>query len=702
MTRYFTFFIVLIFSVILKAQSIFNTTLLKKIDEGNVSEKLHVFIQVKPHTEIDFSAIPDATVHYKAGNIYSLTTSLGSVKALGYLKNTLRIEYTEHHYQLMSDTCVARNRIQNIKTGTLPLTQSYDGSGVVVGIVDSGTDFNHPDFKDANGKSRIRFLWDMNKPVAVNTPTPYGYGQEWNNTEIDLGNCTHDDLTHYGHGTASSGIAAGNGLAINHFEGIAPKADIIVVALDFGNPNHTISDAIQYIFTKAQQAGKPVVINASVGDYDGSHDGTDLETQLINNLITATPGRALVASAGNAGNIPFHVGYAVTPGDTSFSWINKSGTIFNDVYADTLQIKNVKYSVGVDNPGFHDLGRIPFKTYNYALNTIKRDTIYHNLQRIGIVESSASINSFGVYELSLKIRPDSANYFWRMEHTGSGHVDSWNFDYVTSGLPNSSQYPRMAYYKKADTAQTIVSGFQCSNEVIAVANYVNRNQYVDVNGTTQITTEVTGEIAASSSIGPSRDNKVKPDITASGATILTSAALGMLPNLIANAPQVVAQGGYHITAGGTSASSPVVAGLAALYLQKNPTATNQQIKQAIINCAYSDVFTTQTLPNTRWGYGKLDGFKAMTCNMNSSGIRTDEADKGIKVQPNPLTDETTIIFEQADVRTIKVYNTAGTLVFKDNCTSDTFVLKRHNLAPGLYLVLTEAKNELHTVKILIL
>ena len=119
--------------------------------------------------------------------------------------------------------------------------------------------------------------------------------------------------------------------------------------------------------------------------------------------------------------------------------------------------------------------------YNYALNTLKRDTIYHNSNRIGIVESVASINSFGVYELALTIKPDSANYLWRIEHNGVGRIDSWNFDYLTAGLPTTNQYARMSQFKAADTLQTICSGFQCSDYVITVGNYVNRNQYIDVN-----------------------------------------------------------------------------------------------------------------------------------------------------------------------------------------------------------------------------
>lgn len=703
MIKHFAFFVALLLSSLSHAQSVFNAELIRKLDEPDTGERFKVYIMVKAGTELSGSGLGQTVLHYKSGNIYAATSTLSDLKQLAKLKQVLRIEHTAHKLQLMGDTCLVRNRIKGIHDGLTPLTQAYDGTGVVVGVIDSGTDFNHPDFKDATGKSRINYLWDMNKPVAVNTPTPFGYGQEWNNTEIDLGQCTHDDQAHFGHGTASSGIAAGNGLAINHYKGMAPKADIVVVALDFNDPNHTIADAVHYIFEKAALIGKPVVINASVGDYDGSHDGTDLESRIIDTMITETNGgRALVASAGNAGNIPFHVGYHITAADTNFSWLQGNPTLRLDEYADTMDIKNVTWSVGVNNPAFHNLGRTGFKVYNYALNTLKRDTIYHNSQRIGVVESIADINAFGVYRLNLKIRADSANFLWRIEHNGTGRTDSWSFDYVTSGLPTNTLYPNIAHYKKADTAQTIVSGFQCSKEVIAVANYVNRNQYVDVNNTVQTTTEIPGDIAASSSIGPSRDNKVKPDITASGATILTCAALGMLPNLITNAPQVVAQGGFHITAGGTSASSPVVAGLAALYFQKNPTATNQQLKLAIINCAYSDGYTTATLPNSRWGYGKLDGFAAMTCNPPASGLNDHAQNSSLSIYPNPVTDEATITFHDNSSRSIRVYNSAGQLVRQETSASESYVFKKGNLAPGLYLVLSEAKNEVHKVKMLIL
>ena len=702
MKIYFTFFIILVFSG-LNAQSIYNTDLIYKLEHTNTNQKINVLVLTKPSTEINYNEFPDIQFHYQVGNISSISANSNNIKQLSKHKNCVRIEYTQHHLQLMSDTAHIRNRIKNIKTGLSPLAQSYDGNGIIVGIIDSGTDFNHPDFKDVNGKSRIKYLWDMTKPIAVNTPTPFGYGQEWNNNQIDLGQCTHNDLASYGHGTNSSGIAAGNGYSVNKYEGMAPKADIIVVAIDFNRPGFTIADAVQYIITKSVQLNKPIVINASLGDYYGSHDGTDLETQIINNQISNVPGRALVAACGNAGRLKFHVGYNIVNTDTNFTWIkNNSNEITLSEYADTNQIKNVMYSIGVCNNGFNDLGATTFKPYNHALNTLKIDTIFHNTHRIGIIESMSSINFWGVYELSFTIKPDSLNYYWSIAHTGTGRIDSWNFDYVTNPLPSQFLYPKITRYKLADTLQTIVSGFQCSDEVITVGNYTNRNKYIDVNGNIQVKPETPGQLHESSSTGPTRDNRIKPDIAATGANIMAALPLSMLATYVVSFPSVVAQGGYHRTAGGTSAASPVVAGLGALYFQRNPTATNQQLKQAIINCAYNDFYTGVNLPSNRWGYGKLDGFATITCGEVFDNVKILNAKETIQVFPNPLTQETNLIFSNSENKKIKLYNSSGQIVMEDKSEGFNYTLKRNNLAAGLYFVLVEGKNESYKIKIVIL
>lgn len=702
MQKLFTFFTILFSISLLHAQTNLNTDLIFKFhDEKAAQEIANVFVLTAINEKPDFSSFPDIKVNYSYGNIFSITASIKSLKRIAQFKNILRMEYVQHHLELLADTCVINNRIKNVKSGMLPLAQAYDGTGIIMGVIDSGTDFSHPDFKDTSGNSRIKFLWDMTKPIAANTPTPFGYGQEWTNTDIDAGLCTHSDLAYWGHGTASSGIAAGNGLSVNHFEGMAPKADIMVVALDFNRPGFTISDAVQYLINRAQLLGKPISINLSLGDYYGSHDGTDLETQMINNIVTASPGRVLTAAAGNAGDRAFHVGYNTTASDTNFTWIkNSSANIYVSEFADSSRIKNVKFSIGVNNAGFNDLGNIGFKNYSYALNTLRRDTIYHNSNRIGIIETAASINTFGVYELAFHIIPDSLNYYWRIEHNGPGRIDSWNFDYVSSGLPSSGVYPDIIKFKKADTLQTMVSGFQCSEEVITVANYINRNQWVDVNNNVQVNADIPGSIAPASSFGPTRDGRVKPDISATGNGILTTMAMGLQANYIASSPNRVAQGGFHFIVGGTSAASPVVAGLTALYLQMNPAATNQQIRQAIINCTYTDGFTG-TVPNNRWGNGKLDGFAALTCTTIPANLPDEKGENSMQIIPNPFSDQATIIFSNYEERTLRLYDSTGRLVLQDKCRDQAYIIKKQALSSGIYLLVCYEKNRYIQAKLLI-
>jgi subtilisin family serine protease len=633
-------------------------------------------------------------IKYSEGNIASVNVNVSSVAALIESKIAKYIEYIEPHKKLMNDSMIHRNRIKPVRLGTTPLSAAYDGTGVIVGIIDSGIDFAHPDFKDALGNTRISFIWDQTVATPTNSPLPFAYGEEWTAAQINGGLCTHTDLAFWGHGTGVSGIAAGNGLANGTHEGIAAKAEIIVVALDFYSSGPTISDAVKYIINKATAAGKPFVINASVGDYYGSHDGTNTEAKLIDALISNIPGRSMVAAAGNAGNVKFHTQNIVTPADTNFTWIQNSGTMYYWLYADTNNIKNVKYSIGANSLNYNNLGNIGFKNYNYGY-TLKTDTLKNGSNRIGIVQSLASVNPYGVYELFVQITPDSLSYLWRIESNGTGKFDAWNFDFVSSGLPTASQYPKIVKYTAPDTVMSMVSSFQCSDEIISVANYINRKAYVDVNSIMQIIPENAGELSNNSSCGPTRDNRIKPEVAATGGCILTCLPMAMQASQISAAPTSVAQGSFHVTSGGTSASSPVVAGLAALFLQAHPTYNNRQVRQAIINCTYSDGWEGP-LPNNKFGYGKLDGFSTFTCALATSIDGKDLNTFGT-VYPNPFNKEIKVKLNEKVNGDILVYNALGDLIFSDKINSDEYTLNRTVAGvAGVYFIKIKSKNsEIH-------
>jgi subtilisin family serine protease len=184
----------------------------------------------------------------------------------------------------------------------------------------------------------------------------------------------------------------------------------------------------------------------------------------------------------------------------------------------------------------------------------------------------------------------------------------------------------------------MVSGFQCLDNVITVGNYGNRGNYVDINGNTYTDATVTpGEIALNSSWGPTRDGRIKPDVAAPGGLMLSCGQLSLLTiwaTQPGNAPKI-AQGGFHFRDGGTSSSSPVVAGIAALYLQQNPTATAMQVKNAIIQCAVQDNFTGNNLPDVIWGHGKADAFNTLV-NCSLTSVAEHSADDELPLYPNPV------------------------------------------------------------------
>ncbi|HXP50286.1 MAG TPA: S8 family serine peptidase, partial [Bacteroidia bacterium] len=268
---------------------------------------------------------------YSYGNIAAVRIPLSALHAFYLSNSVIRMEGAPPHIKVCNDTMRMHAHVVEAQMGLAPLTQPYQGKGVIIGMIDSGIDFVHPDFQDSTGKTRILSIWDMTKPVNKFTPAPYGYGQEWDKANIDtalahnipavINSMDSSSTLEYGHGSHVSGVATCNGRANGLEIGVAPMADIMMVTYNFSSQNNNeMTDATKFIYDKATSLGKPCVINASLGDYDGSHDGTDLQAQIIDSMITAKPGRAFVAASGNGSNIPYHVGYTVVPGDTSFTW----------------------------------------------------------------------------------------------------------------------------------------------------------------------------------------------------------------------------------------------------------------------------------------------------------------------------------------------------------------------------------------------
>jgi subtilisin family serine protease len=608
----------------------YNTPLQHELQTDPFSQRM-ISVVVKGNIESIKTAVRQVggTFKYHVNNVASVSLPLNQLHVLAAMKEVERIEglYGEGH--LLDDMTFVNANITAVHDGYAPLLQGYDGSGTVIAVLDDGIDFHHPDFMNADGTTRIKYLWDQTMITGGTVPQPYNYGQEWDAAAIDAGQCTHvEPEFEFGHGSNVAGIAAGNGLAINNFTGIAPATDIVVVAMQM-DENFLLNmvDATEYAFTKAASLGKPCVINASLGTYSGSHDGYDLAAQMIDNLISEQNGRAFVCAAGNAGNFPFHLGYQTQP-DSSFTWLkynNSLEKIAFEWWIDKDQAPGFYFSVGADNINPYGFsGRLKYYNLVDDFNItsgfdVVNDTLWNGISLVGTV--TFSVYEFdSTYACDIEIEPAATSQYWRFITNGTGRFDAWSSssltgtsDIIYTSLPDASAFPDINRYHLPDTEQTIVSSFTCSDKVITVANFTNRTQYIDYYGDLIIsTTDTTGALAVSSSLGPTRDGRIKPDISAPGNRTLTAGALWQLNSFILTQPYKVALGGMHNTNGGTSMASPVVAGIAALYFEKNPDASYKEVKDAILLTAYKDDHTGYTLPDNKWGYGKADAFAALS------------------------------------------------------------------------------------------
>jgi subtilisin family serine protease len=693
---FFTFFI----STVCFGQYAKMNTALMKVLHNNISKTYPVLVQGNVGVVKDFTSSHKGFFKYSAGNISAVCLTGQAIQQLSRNPQIKRIEYYVNHLRTLDDTSNIKNNVLKVHQGTSPLPRAYDGTGVIFGLIDTGMDFTHPDFKDSTGKTRIKWFWDQNAGyTGGDIPQPFNYGQEWNNQELDSGLSTFIDWGAYGHGTRVAGIAVGNGRGDSIYKGIATKADIMCVAIDFSNNGPVISDAVNYLVNKATMANKPLVINISLGDYYGSHDGQDLQAQIIDGMTANIPGRCVVAAAGNAGNMPIHLQSTVNA-DTGFTFtrIPAANQIDYGVFADTLNFKNVRYTIGVyDSTNYQYQGNIGFRDITSCLNTVINDTIFNGGRRIGVVQTAAAING-GTYELDVNIIADSIGYFWTLETTGSGFFDAWydpdgneDLEFIPTNQvpPMLASMPRMAFYKAPDFNQSICTSFQCSDNVISVANYTERTGFTTFGGVFCPKSGPYDTLAYDCSRGPTRDGRIKPDIAATGDNIVAPGAIWACQDQAINYPNDCnsSQDTLYMIFSGTSSASPNAAGVAVLYMQKNPTATNLQVKQAITSCTTIDRYTGNSLPNNTWGYGKLDAYDALLCNQQTIGIKSSVVFENVQVFPNPAQQQIQFVFnnEANNNADLTIYSLLGAQVYQTYTTANNISVPVQQLADGLYL-----------------
>ena len=237
---------------------------------------------------------------------------------IGQLAQLPEVEFIEKPKKLYFQTDVGRQVSCIDIVQDMPL--SLRGKGTLIGIVDSGIDYENAEFRNEDGTTRIVSLWDQ----SVNGRPPAGYlaGTEYTREQIDAALATEDkevrrqmvktsDVS--GHGTAVAGIAAGNGRGSEgrRFRGAAPEAELIIVKMgaprEGGFPRTTeLMRGVDYIVRKAVELRRPVAINISFGNTYGSHDGTSLVERFLNDIADMWKNVICIGS-GNEGASAGHV-----------------------------------------------------------------------------------------------------------------------------------------------------------------------------------------------------------------------------------------------------------------------------------------------------------------------------------------------------------------------------------------------------------
>lgn len=259
--------------------------------------------------EILSAGFPEVGTRELTGGFAILRVPETQVDAVIGLKE---IEYAEKPKRLYFAVNQARaaSCLLPLQTGAGALT----GKGVLVGIVDSGIDYYHEDFRNADGTTRILFLYDQ----ATGTV----YDREKINAALQSGSRTKalaevPSADAGGHGTAVAGIAAGNGRESGgKYRGVAYESDLIVVRLGVPDPEGfprttQVMDGMDFMVRTAVSLRMPLAVNLSFGNTYGSHDGNGLFERYLD-LLSETGQSVFVIGSGNEGDAGGHAAGSLT------------------------------------------------------------------------------------------------------------------------------------------------------------------------------------------------------------------------------------------------------------------------------------------------------------------------------------------------------------------------------------------------------
>ncbi len=517
-------------------------------------------------------------VGYRYALVYERTDMILPINPQVYSYRSVPKLYGEMDTQAVEST--GSMRLQNL-TGL-----NLDGSGVIIGVIDSGIDYMNEAFRYSSGDSRIVSLWDQSDNSG-NTPEDFDYGTEYSQSDINeaiRSDNPYDivksrDVT--GHGTFMAGVAAGSENVQQDFIGAAPEAKIVVVKLKqakkylrdyyFIDENavayqeNDIMAGIRYVERAGVKYRMPVVMCLGIGSSQGAHSGESYLETLINE-VAGRVGICVVAPTGNEGNARHHYQGRIS----STEYVNVEMRADRSFTAELWGQSPDLFSVSIISPTGEVVPRIPAKKgQSDILSFIFENTKVYVDYRIVEQRTGAQLILMRFENPSVGI--------WRIQvygdniTVGSFHIWLPITEFVGNGTYFLSPEPDVTLTAPSSSLRCITTG-----------GYNSRNNtfYID------------------SGRGFNRDGARKPDITSPCVNVF-----GPVPG-----------GGYQNRTG-TSVAAALTAGASAQLLQwgfinRNDTNMNSQdIKNYLIRGA--DRSRDIVYPSEQWGWGTLNVYDAL-------------------------------------------------------------------------------------------
>lgn len=536
----------------------------------------------------------------------AIVNAVASLPEIEYMEKPKRLFFAVNRGKRAS--CIS-----GLQTGSgagIPDTgrNNLTGRDVIVAVIDSGIDYAHPDFRNADGTTRIIELWDQTIPSgSVSVPgtvadeggngrrneggneseeriltAPEGFyiGTVFDSEVINFALDQSTDQARYaicpsrdisGHGTHVTGIAAGNGRASNgRYRGVAFESELLVVKLgvplENGFPRTTeLMQAVDYCLGKSTEYGKPIVVNLSFGNNYGSHSGNSLIETYLDDM--ANYGRTTIAAgSGNEGASSVHTSGRVAEGQTERVElaVSEFETALNlqiwKSYVDEI-------AVSIVHPGGLVVGPIQ------RIQGPQRFTVENTQLLLYYGEPSPYSPFQEIYFDFIPVRDYIDSGVWEIrlvpQRIVQGRYDMW---LPSGGVLNSGTG---FLYPTEETTLTIPS---TAARVITVGAY----------------DALFDQPASFSGRGYTREtNQVKPDLAAPGVEITSCAP-----------------GGGYVARTGTSMATPFVSGGAALLMQwgivngNDPYLYGEKMKAYLIRGA-RELPVFEEYPNPVLGWGVL-------------------------------------------------------------------------------------------------